>query len=128
MQMLETVGNKVERLERELSAALRENETLKAKLDEWIHRNASYAEVNAIETRNLCAENSRLRQALELTRAAYIPNGHHKPHDCFSTGPLTGNAIEDLIVCPGCRAERAYEALSVAPQPGKGPSDAEGKP
>lgn len=29
---------------------------------------------------------------------------HDAPGDCWATGPLTGNPVEDLIMCPGCRA------------------------
>lgn len=27
---------------------------------------------------------------------------HSAPHDCFATGPMTGNPIADLVACPGC--------------------------
>lgn len=38
---------------------------------------------------------------------------HDAPHDCFATGPKTGDAIQDLVVCPGCQAKRlAEEALA----------------
>lgn len=29
---------------------------------------------------------------------------HSIPSGCWSTGPLTGDVIEDLVVCHGCRA------------------------
>lgn len=29
---------------------------------------------------------------------------HSVPDDCYSTGPLTGNPIADLVICPGCVA------------------------
>ena len=48
----------------------------------------------------------RLEAAVEAYRTAYTPDGHVAPHDCFATGPKTGNPIEDLVACPGCWAER----------------------
>lgn len=36
---------------------------------------------------------------------------HSVPADCWSTGPATGNAVEDFVVCPGCRALAALRAL-----------------
>ena len=48
----------------------------------------------------------RLEEAVEAYRTAYTPDGHVAPHDCFATGPKTGDPIQDLIACPGCWAER----------------------
>ena len=55
---------------------------------------------------SLRARIKRLEEAVEAYRTAYTPDGHVAPHDCFATGPKTGNPIEDLIACPGCWAER----------------------
>ena len=53
----------------------------------------------------------RLEEALAAYQKAYTPDGHTKPHDCFATGPRTGDPIQDLVVCPGCWAEqKAKEA------------------
>jgi hypothetical protein len=53
---------------------------------------------------------ARLEEAVEAYQKAYTPDGHTKPHDCFATGPYTGDAtrdlIQDLVVCPGCWAEK----------------------
>lgn len=46
-------------------------------------------------------------QALKLAREALE---HDVPGSCWSSGPLTGNPFEDLIVCPGCRAIAAIDA------------------
>lgn len=27
---------------------------------------------------------------------------HSAPHDCYATGPLTGDAFLDLVQCPAC--------------------------
>ncbi|MDF2434758.1 MAG: hypothetical protein JWP44_4389 [Mucilaginibacter sp.] len=47
------------------------------------------------------------RAALRLAKEALT---HDVPGSCWATGPLTGNYIEDLIVCPGCRALEAIDA------------------
>lgn len=64
--------------------------------------------------RNLEAANDRIKRLEEAVLAyqtAYTPDGHIAPHDCFATGPLTGDPIQDLIVCPGCwAAQKAKEA------------------
>lgn len=53
----------------------------------------------------------RLEDAVEAYRTAYTPDGHVAPHDCFATGPKTGNPYQDLFACPGCWAElKAKEA------------------
>jgi hypothetical protein len=28
---------------------------------------------------------------------------HHAPNDCYATGPLTGDPIQDLMACPACQ-------------------------
>jgi hypothetical protein len=39
----------------------------------------------------------------ELIEAARRANGDHcAPHDCYATGPLTGDPYRDLVECPGC--------------------------
>jgi hypothetical protein len=44
----------------------------------------------------------------ELIEAAKMANGDHSaPHDCYATGPLTGDPVMDLVVCPGCRLAAA---------------------
>ncbi len=58
------------------------------------------------ENRQLKARIKRLEEAVDAYRTAYTPDGHVAPHDCFATGPMTGNPIQDLIACPGCWAER----------------------
>lgn len=53
-----------------------------------------------------------LLEALEAARAALA---HDVPNSCWATGPLTGDLIEDLVVCPGCRAlSRIDKALAKA--------------
>jgi hypothetical protein len=55
---------------------------------------------------------SGLRIALsavaELIEAAKIVNADHaEPHDCYATGPNTGDAYLDFIRCPGCQLAAA---------------------
>jgi len=53
----------------------------------------------------------RLEKAVDAYRKAYTPDGHVAPHDCFATGPNTGNPWQDYLTCPGCWAElKAKEA------------------
>ena len=53
----------------------------------------------------------RLEEAVDAYRKAYTPDGHVAPHDCFATGPKTGNLWQDYLTCPGCWAElKAKEA------------------
>lgn len=56
----------------------------------------------------------RWENAARLLREAYSPDGHTAPHDCFATGPKTWDYIQDLIACPGCAAEDAYDAALAA--------------
>lgn len=44
----------------------------------------------------------------ELIEAAERSNGDHTaPHDCYATGPLTGDPIRDFVACPGCELSAA---------------------
>lgn len=36
---------------------------------------------------------------------------HFAPNDCYATGPLTGDAIRDLVQCPACSFIAAYDAI-----------------
>ena len=83
------------KLEREINAANAEIEE-KRKDVVWL----------ATEKAKLENYIKRLEEAVEAYRTAYTPDGHVAPHDCFATGPKTGNPIEDLVACPGCWAER----------------------
>lgn len=55
------------------------------------------------------AKHDEARAAIaELIEAAARVNaGHTAPHDCYATGPLTGNPIADLVACPGCALAHA---------------------
>jgi len=47
----------------------------------------------------LKAENANLEFLLQ-----HVIGDHCAPNDCYATGPLTGNPIADLVVCPSCAA------------------------
>lgn len=49
----------------------------------------------------------------ELIEAATRANGEHTaPHDCYATGPLTGDPFRDLVSCPGCELAAALARVS----------------
>ncbi len=66
------------------------------------------------ELAQLQEENAYLKQhnrgLLEACEAAKIALYHSAPSGCWATGPLTGDPIEDLVVCPGCRALTKIDA------------------
>ena len=71
----------------------------------------SHRKVIQREVPRLLERIKRLEEALAAYQKAYTPDGHTKPHDCFATGPRTGDPIQDLVACPGCWAEqKAKEA------------------
>lgn len=41
----------------------------------------------------------KLREALMTARVEF---SHTPPNDCYSTGPFTGDIIQDHVACPGC--------------------------
>lgn len=50
----------------------------------------------------------RLTAALAVIEVMKLAIGdHHAPADCYSTGPMTGDQITDLILCPACAAVAA---------------------
>jgi hypothetical protein len=60
-----------------------------------------------VAIRQLLADNARLRGELAdaeaAVRAGFRAIGsHNAPDDCYATGPMTGNMIEDLVICPAC--------------------------
>ena len=41
---------------------------------------------------------------------------HFAPHDCYATGPMTGDTFRDLVQCPACSFIAMYDAAVAAPQ------------
>ena len=52
--------------------------------------------------------NAALKKALEEGRRAI--GDHSAPHDCYATGPLTGDDYRDLVECPACSFIAMYDA------------------
>lgn len=51
----------------------------------------------------------------ELIAAAKLVNaGHTAPHDCYATGPMTGDPFLDLVRCPGCQLAEALARVGGA--------------
>ena len=50
----------------------------------------------------------------ELVAALQLVLDAYPEHACFATGPMTGDAIRDLVACPGCAADRAVRAALLA--------------
>jgi len=55
---------------------------------------------------------ARLVEALEEGRRAI--GEHCAPHDCYATGPLTGDAFRDLVQCPACSFIESHDAALAA--------------
>lgn len=71
-----------------------------------VMRNAAF-ELRTVTTGNegrVATQVDEARVAVaELIEAAKRANGDHTaPHDCYATGPMTGDPIRDLVSCPGC--------------------------
>ncbi len=54
----------------------------------------------AAELERLRAERDALRKVITEGRRAI--GDHFAPHDCYATGPMTGDPIRDLVQCPAC--------------------------
>jgi len=50
-----------------------------------------------------------LETALRAARRAI--GDHTAPHDCYATGPLTGDPFLDLIECPACTFILHYDRV-----------------
>jgi hypothetical protein len=57
---------------------------------------------------NLQRGHEGLRKVLKEGRRAI--GDHFAPNDCYATGPLTGNAVRDLVECPACSFITMYDA------------------
>ena len=56
----------------------------------------------------LTARRARDADVGALVAAAKRANGDHTaPHDCYATGPSTGDDYLDLVSCPGCELAAA---------------------
>ncbi|MGS1028808.1 hypothetical protein [Burkholderia glumae] len=54
----------------------------------------------------------KLLRESRAAMAAYLEDHPHvSPHDCYATGPKTGDGYHDLVRCPGCCAQDAFMSL-----------------
>jgi hypothetical protein len=53
-----------------------------------------------------------LRSAIAVGRRAI--GDHSAPHDCYATGPMTGDPFRDLVECPACAALAEYDRIDAA--------------
>lgn len=51
---------------------------------------------------------AQLVEALKEGRRAI--GTHDAPHDCYATGPMTGNEYRDLVECPACSFIEMHDA------------------
>lgn len=56
------------------------------------------------------AQRDMLRELVDAASLAI--DEHNAPGDCYATGPLTGNDITDLFICPACRFIAMREELA----------------
>ena len=51
------------------------------------------------------------KKMLEALREGRRAIGDHwAPNDCYATGPMTGDAIHDLVQCPACSFIALHDA------------------
>jgi hypothetical protein len=86
---------------------------------ELLERFTAYMKVNddipsnaLPETKRDEAQSQDARELDALIRDIRAGLYHDAPSSCWSTGPLTGNPVEDYVVCPGCRGLKALDKLA----------------
>jgi hypothetical protein len=57
----------------------------------------------------LMAASRDLLETLKLGRFAF--GDHCAPADCYSTGPRTGDVVQDYVACPACSFIAAYDEV-----------------
>ncbi|MEF3068010.1 hypothetical protein [Pandoraea apista] len=74
-----------------------------------------FSDEDAVDHARLIAAAPELSDLVKEARKAmaeYLEDHPHSaPHDCYATGPVTGNAVHDLVRCPGCCAHDAFTSL-----------------
>jgi hypothetical protein len=63
----------------------------------------------------LQAELDRLRDALASVNKEWH---HDSPSDCYSTGPHSGDFIQDYVACPGCQVQAKVSSALASPTQG----------
>jgi hypothetical protein len=112
-------------------------ETLSQAIDLWLSANPGYAccgkqdrsDLELLQAgehlydyqilpiaRALAAKDARIGE-LEAARADAIKmaqiaiGSHDAPGDCFATGPMTGDAFVDYVLCPACAFINSYGSI-----------------
>ena len=62
--------------------------------------NSMERDVCGNQMREAAEEITRLRGLVDMATRAI--GDHNAPNDCYATGPMTGDPIQDLVVCPAC--------------------------
>ena len=77
--------------------------------DESIYFEELNHEIQSLLTNSekLKLQNERLSKALKFIFGEF---DHDVPSSCYSTGPLTGDVVQDFLACPGCRAVALAES------------------
>ena len=87
---------KIEELEQQVAALTKENEShVKTIRGQGVLLDASREQLAASQARE-----QKFRGQLQR-----VVGSHNPPNDCYATGPLTGNEVEDLVSCPSCEAD-----------------------
>lgn len=75
----------------------------------------TYDDKEAIANAKLITAAPKLVELARKSRAAlasyFEDHPHVSPHDCYATGPKSGDAYHDLVRCPGCCAQDAFTSL-----------------
>jgi len=80
----------------------------KSAWDEQGRKNIALARAAPDLLAELTARRARDADVVALVAAAKRANGDHTaPHDCYATGPSTGDDDLDLVSCPGCELAAA---------------------
>lgn len=101
---------------RTLLSALEEAEREKVRLEsEWANcrrQRDNLEAAGADRLRDLESATALLQEAAKVVEELRRAIGDHwAPNDCYATGPVTGDAIRDLVQCPACSAISMYDAF-----------------
>jgi len=81
---------------------------------EWVKNIQERQEAAEKDAKKWRAVSEEMRRAI---------GDHFAPGYCYATGPMTGDAIRDLVECPACSAIAMYEAALTTADQGAGVDD-----
>lgn len=82
---------------------------------ETLAKSVHKAESERDEARSQLRESQECELALREILKDVIGD-HSAPNDCYATGPMTGNALYDLVRCPACCAIKYLSNTSATAQ------------